>query len=233
MLENKLHEELMRHKAINKYGSTMIMEQDAPLEEPAAEPAVPTDAPADPAMEMPADPALDASLPPADGAMGDVPAPPAPGEDMSAPAEPGMEDDSTEEIDITDLVNMTKSIKKQMDASKDDSNGAIQKMDSVFSKLSELEGKLGEMDTVLAKIDELGAQIQQVKPKTPEEKLNMRSLDSYPFNEKPQEFFAHKQGEMRQSGKNEYVLTKDDVENYGKDEIMKSFNPDLDNAAQY
>ena len=51
--------------------------------------------------------------------------------------------------------------------------------------------------------------------------------------EKPQEFFAHKQGEMRQSGKNEYVLTKDDVENYGKDEIMKSFNPDLDNAAQY
>ena len=106
MLENKLHEELMRHKAINKYGSTMIMEQDAPLEEPAAEPAVPTDAPADPAMEMPADPALDASLPPADGAMGDVPAPPAPGEDMEAPAEPGMEDDSTEEIDITDLVNL-------------------------------------------------------------------------------------------------------------------------------
>lgn len=233
MLETKLHEELMRHKAINKYGSTMIMEQDAPLEEPATEPEVPTDAPADPSMEMPADPALDASMPPADGGMGDIPAPPAPGEDMSAPAEPGMEDDSTEEIDITDLVNMTKSIKKQMDASKDESNGAIQKMDSVFSKLSELEGKLGEMDTVLAKIDELGAQIQQVKPKTPEEKLNMRSLDSYPFNEKPQEFFAHKQGEMRQSGKNEYVLTKDDVENYGRDEIMKSFNPDLDNAAQY
>jgi hypothetical protein len=231
MLENKLHEELMRHKAINKYGSTMIMEQDAPLEEPALDAEAPV---ADPALEMPADPALDTSAAPTDAApMGDVPAPPMPGEDMSAPAEPGMEEESTEEIDITDLVNMTKSIKKQMDASKDESNGAIQKMDSVFSKLSELEGKLSEMDTVLAKIDELGSLIQQVKPKTPEEKLNMRSLDSYPFNEKPQEFFAHKQGEMRQSGKNEYVLTKDDVENYGKDEIMKSFNPDLDNAAQY
>jgi hypothetical protein len=231
MLENKLHEELMRYKAINKYGTTMIMEQEVPVD-PALGGEVP---PADPALGgevPPADPALGGEVPPADPALGGVPEP-APGEDMGAPADPSAEGDATEEIDITDLVNMTKSIKKQMDASKDESNGAIQKMDSVFSKLSELEGKLGEMDTVLAKIDELGSMIQQVKPKTPEEKLNMRSLDSYPFNEKPQEFFAHKQGEMRQSGKNEYVLTKDEVENYGKDQIMKSFNPDLDNAAQY
>ena len=54
----------------------------------------------------------------------------------------------------------------------------------------------------------------------------MRSLDSYPFNEKPQEFFAHKQGEMRASGKNEYVLTKDDVENYAPDALKTSFNPE-------
>lgn len=53
----------------------------------------------------------------------------------------------------------------------------------------------------------------------------MRSLDSYPFNEKPQEFFAHKQGEMAASGKNEYVLTKDEVNNYPNDTIKTSFNP--------
>jgi hypothetical protein len=231
MLEQKLHEELMRHKAINKYGKTMIMEQDAPPADPALDPAAAAAPPADPALGgevPPADPALDAAgAQPADGGL------PAPGADMSAPANPEAEGDSTEEIDITDLVNMTKSIKKQVDVNKDENTNVIQKMDAVFSKLSDLEGKLGEMDSVLAKIDQLGAQIQQVKPKTPEEKLEMRSLDSYPFNEKPQEFFAHKQGEMRQSGKNEYVLTKDEVENYGKDQIMKSFNPDIEDATQY
>ena len=30
---------------------------------------------------------------------------------------------------------------------------------------------------------------------------------------------------MRASGKNEYILTKNDIENYGKYVIMKSFNP--------
>lgn len=135
-------------------------------------------------------------------------------------------DDSTEEMDITDLVNMTKNIKQQLDNTKNDNSGVTQKMDDVFSKLGELEAKLGEMDQVLSKIDELGSKIQQMKPPTPVEKLEMRSLDSYPFNQKPEEFFNQKQGEMKASGKNEYVLTKDDIENYGRGEIMKSFNPE-------
>jgi hypothetical protein len=54
----------------------------------------------------------------------------------------------------------------------------------------------------------------------------MRSLDSYPFNEKPQEFFAHKQGEMQASGKNEYVLTKDEVQDYSNNMIKDTFNPE-------
>ena len=78
---------------------------------------------------------------------------------------------------------------------------------------------------LLPKIDQIGAEVQQVKPKTPIEKLEMRSLDSYPFNVKPDQFFAEKQQQMKDAGKNEYVLTKNDVENYGKNEIMKSFNP--------
>jgi hypothetical protein len=76
----------------------------------------------------------------------------------------------------------------------------------------------------MSKIDQLGATVEANKPKTEVEKLEMRSLDSYPFNEKPQEFFAHKQGEMRASGKNEYVLTKDEVENYPVENIKTSFN---------
>jgi hypothetical protein len=105
-------------------------------------------------------------------------------------------------------------------------------MDDVFSRLGELEQKLTQMDNILVKIDQLGSQIENIKEPTAVEKLEMRSLDSYPFNEKPQEFFAHKQSEMRASGKNEYVLTKGDVENYSQDEIEKTFNP-LQDESKY
>ena len=189
MLEKKLQEELNRYRAINKYGTKMIMEQDAP------------------ALDAPVD-----DLPPAPDAGGDMP-----------PAPDAMD---TEEIDITDLVNMTKNIKNDLENNKTDNASVIGKMDDVFTKLGDLEQKLAQMDAVMAKIDELGAKVEASKPKTGVEKLEMRSLDSYPFNEKPQEFFAHKQGEMAASGKNEYVLTKDEVNNYPTDIIKTSFNPD-------
>jgi hypothetical protein len=206
MLEKKLQEELNRYRAINRYGSKMIMEQDAPaLDAPAGD--LP---PADPALDAPA-----GDLPPAEPAL-DAPA-------GDLPPADGMD---TEEIDITDLVNMTKNIKNDLENNKTDNASVIGKMDDVFTKLGDLEQKLAQMDAVMAKIDELGAKVEASKPKTGVEKLEMRSLDSYPFNEKPQEFFAHKQGEMAASGKNEYVLTKDEVNNYPTDIIKTSFNPD-------
>jgi hypothetical protein len=158
---------------------------------------------------------------------GDVPPPPPAGGDVPAPPmdDAGMGGD-TEEIDITDLVNMTKNIKNDLESNKQDNSAVINKMDDVFTKLNDLEGKLAQMDQVMAKIDQLGATVEANRPKTEVEKLEMRSLDSYPFNEKPQEFFAHKQGEMQASGKNEYVLTKDEVENYPTDTIKTSFNPE-------
>jgi hypothetical protein len=212
MLEQKLLEELNRHKAINKYATKMIMEQDAP-------PAPPTD------DAMP--PADDSALPP----MDDMSAPPV--DDTSMPPAPPTDDlggdmGGTEEIDITDLVNMTKSIKKDIEDNKNDQSNVVGQMDSVFSKLGELEMKLSTMDSVIAKIEELGSKIEGIKEPTAQERLEMRSLDSYPFNQNPQQFFAAKQGEMRQSGKNEYVLTKQDVQDYSNDTIRSSFNPELE-----
>ena len=216
MLEKKLLEEVKRFNAINKYSKKMIMEQEAPAAEPEAGDVPPP--------------------PPAGGeetAPTDVPPPPPAGDvEPEADAAPlpdmGTEGD-TEEIDITDLVNMTKNIKNDIESNKQDHSAVINKMEDVFTKLNDLESKLGEMNAVMAKIDELGAKIEATRPKTEVEKLEMRSLDSYPFNEKPQEFFAHKQGEMRASGKNEYVLTKDDVENYAPDEVKSSFNTNNEN----
>jgi hypothetical protein len=211
MLEQKLQEELNRYKAINRYGKTMIMEQEVPPVDPAAPPA--PDAPVDPAaapMDAPVDPSAAPAEPAADAPVAGAP--------------DALPESDTQELDITDLVDMTKSIKKDLENHTQDNTAVINKMDDVFTKLNDLEIKLAQMDQVMAKIDELGAKVQQMKPETPVEKLEMRSLDSYPFNEKPQEFFNHKQQEMQQSGKNEYVLTKDDVTNYDSG-IKKSFNP--------
>ena len=213
MLEKKLQEELNRYKTINKYGKTMIMEQEVPAEDPATLPPAPDALPEDPAAPM--DPAAPTSDP------------------LAAPADVPAEGDTTEEIDITDLVNMTKSLKKDVEDNKNEHGDVIGKMDDVFSKLTDLEQKLSQMDQVMAKIDELGAKVDASKPKTGVEKLEMRSLDSYPFNEKPQEFFAHKQGEMAASGKNEYVLTKDDVVNYPTDTIKTSFNPNQEDEYKF
>jgi hypothetical protein len=211
MLENKLQEELNRYKAINKYAKKMIVEQEAPL--PPADPALDAAAPAD---------AAGAEMPPMDAAPMDV-----------APMDAAPEMDSTEEIDITDLVNMTKSLKKDIEGSQNDNSTVISKMDDVFTKLDDLASKLSEMDTLVQKIEQLGVEVKQMKPETPQEKLEMRSLDSYPFNQKPTDFFSQKQEEMRASGKNEYVLTKDDVNDFTPETLRDTFNDTGEEENEY
>lgn len=215
-MEKKVNliEELKRYNQINKYLNKLIVEQEA----------VPTPS------EVP--PMPDAEIP-----TENIPAPEntaIPEPEVSPDTEPVKpeSDDTIEEIDITDLVNMTKSIKTDLE-SKGNNKDVEQKMDDIFSKLTDLEDKLQGMNDLVSKIDNLSNEIQSVRPKTPEEKLEMRSLDSYPFNKNPQEFFADKQQEMRATGKNEYVLTKDDVQNYGKNEIIKTFNPDDEENEQF
>ena len=76
----------------------------------------------------------------------------------------------------------------------------------------------------MSKLNELEAKIEKYRPKTPEEKLELRSIDSGPFNQKLTDFFVDKQQDMEKSGKNEYVLTTDEVEDYTPAEIKGTFN---------
>jgi len=217
-LEKKLLEEVARFNQINKYAKKLMGEQEDPLAATPAPDALPG---ALPGAEAPAPDPL---------AGGEAPTgePPVGGETPMA-----VPEDNTEEIDITDLVNMTKSIKNDIDDSKGENKGIITKMDDVFTKLDELEKKLANMDNIISKIDELGTKIEQSKEPTPQERLQMRSLDSYPFNQNPQQFFAQKQGEMRTSGKNEYVLTKDDIDNYSRETIRDTFNIDNEDEDEF
>jgi hypothetical protein len=217
MLEKKLHEEVQRFREINKYARILMNEQELP-------PAPGGDVPP-PSPDMGAAPTPDAgALPTPD--MGATP----PLADAQVPAIP---ESDTEEIDITDLVNMTKSIKKELDSKKSSTGDVEMKMNDIFTKLDGLEKHISNMDNIINKIEELGSKIENMRPKSPQEKLELRSLDSYPFNQNPQQFFAHKQDEMQQSGKNEYVLTKNDVENYSQETIKDTFNPNLDDDNEY
>lgn len=214
MIKKKLtlEEQVARFKNIHSYN--VLREQEIPTDgepevPPAEEPAM-GDVPAEGGME---------DLPPADGTEE---LPDDPSTDLMSD-DTGMDD--TEELDITDLVNLTKSIKNDLDDQKNNNqNDGIKQ--EILGKLSSFEMLPSRIEQIINSIENISAKMETLKEPTPVEKLEMRSLDSYPFAKKPNEFFNEKQREMEQSGKNEYVLTKDEIQNYSPDQIVKSFNPD-------
>jgi DNA repair exonuclease SbcCD ATPase subunit len=189
-IDRKILEELNRYNSINKY----IVEQDE----------------------------LAGGLPPAP--EGDVPPAPVDVEndpdvekiDSEGKGEESTDDEDSEELDITELVNSQKDISQKQD----------QYFEQLFGHLENLESKLGEMDQLMNKVNSLEDKLEKYRPKTPQEKLELRSLDSGPYNQKLSDFFVDKETEMEKSGKNEYVLTTDDVENFTPSEIKTSFSPE-------
>lgn len=213
-IDKQILEELKRFNQINSY---ILNEQ------PEAEPA--GDLPPAPEAEAPVGepeaPAPDAATPeapaPDAGAATEVPEPVDIENDPDVEevdAEKETEEGDTEEIDITDLVTSQQEIQAKQD----------EFMDSMFSKLDDLAGKLENMDQIMNKINDLETKFEKYRTKTPEEKLQLRSLDSYPYNQKLTDFFEDKEQEMQQTGKNEYVLTSDEVENFSPNEVKKTFN---------
>jgi hypothetical protein len=151
------------------------------------------------------------ALAPPPGGIADAPAPAAP----VPPAEPEPKGGGTEELDITDLVDSQKNIESKQD----------EYFNNLFSQIQNLESKLKEMDGIVNKLNSLEMKIEKYREKTPEEKLELRTYDSYPFNQKLSDFFDDKKLEMEKTGKNDYVLTTDEVEDVNINDIKKSFSP--------
>jgi hypothetical protein len=195
-IDEKILEEIARYNSINHY----ITEQDATL------PPAPDET----------------ALPPAPGMEGVPPAAPAAPEtaavDVATDPEVekvdsnGAEEGKTEEMDITDLVKSQKNIEEKQE----------EFFNNLFSHLNDLESKLGEMDNIVSTLNNLEAKIEKLRPKTAEEKLELRSLDSGPYTTKLSDFFNDKQDDFDKTGK-EYVLTTDEVQDYSPTEIKKTF----------
>ena len=205
-VDKKILKEIQKYNTINKYISEQF---DA--EAPEADATAPTDTalPADggvDAIPEPVDIANDPDVEVVDDTEGDV------ATDVTS-TEP-TEEGGTEELDITDLVTSQKDIQSEQD----------EYMNTMFSKLSDLEEKLSAMDAIFNKINNIENKIEKYREKTPEEKLSLRSLDSYPYNQKLTDFFTDKQEDLEKTGKNEYILTSDEVENFSPNEIKNTFN---------
>ena len=215
-VDKKILEELRRYNQINKY----IIEQEAldvppPADVPPTDPTAGDLPPADPAAVPP---------PPAEPTAEPTPIDPATDPDVEkidseGESVEGGDEEGTEELDITDLVSSQKSIETKQE----------EYFNNLFGQLENLQSKLGEMDKLVSKIDSLEAKVEKYRPKTAQEKLELRSLDSGPYNQKLSDFFVDKEEEMEKSGKNEYVLTTDEVKDFSPSEIKDSFRDFPDN----
>jgi hypothetical protein len=93
---------------------------------------------------------------------------------------------------------------------------------------TEMIEKMGGEEAYKEKIDLVDAKLEKYRPKTAQEKLELRSLDSGPYKQNLADFFKDKEDEMEMTGKNEYVLTRDEVENFSPSEIEKTFNEPME-----
>ena len=207
-LDKKILNEINRYRSINNY----IFEQDA-------------DALALGALEPEA--GATPPPPPAEATATPPPPPPSGAEPIDVDNDPDVEkiDDNgkseeskdkgsdSEELDITELVTAQKDIQSKQD----------DYFENLFGQLNKLESRLGEMDAIMNKLNALENKIEKYREKTPQEKLELRSYDSYPFNQKLSQFFDDKKEDMEKTGKNDYVLTPDEVTDINVSDIKSSF----------
>ena len=170
---------------------------------------------------MPQDPNAMGADPMADPMGGDMG-----GEDPLADADGDMSEDDGETIDIDGLTKAEDKLNvKQNRIGRD-----LSKVDNrITSLIDTINNLLSKVDSNNSEIEALKAEFEKRNP-TQTEKLNLRSLDSYPFNVKPNEYWAEKAKEggyeaysdNAEPTTKEYVITNDDVDN-PSDDIAKTF----------
>ena len=169
---------------------------------------------------------------PMDGGMGGGVDPNAMGNEGMPPMDdmPPMEDE--EVIDVDDITNAQEKMNNKV-------NHVGRELGNVDDKIETLLTSLEKMQQM---IDNNNQEIAQFKKEfekrnpTQTEKLNLRSLDSYPFNVNPKDYWDEKgidpnsnysgYSDNDEPTDKDYIITNSDVDDFDERAISQSFNID-------
>lgn len=148
------------------------------------------------------------------------------------PQEGGDEDE--EVIDVDELTNSQEETEQKVDSL---GKGMGQVDSRIASLLTAIEGMEKIISNNNQEIMNLKKEFEKRNP-TQTEKLNLRSLDSYPYKTAPTEYWAqqNKNGKYdaysdnQESTTNEYEITNNDVDDFNEREVADSFY--IDNGLQ-
>lgn len=143
--------------------------------------------------------------------------------------------DSSDDGSTIDIDGLTK-VQDKLDVKQNHLGRDFSKVDTKIEDLiNTIKSLQSRLDANNSEIESLKSEFEKRNP-TQTEKLNLRSLDSYPFNVKPNDYWrdqAEKGGYEAYSDNGEpttkeYVITNDDVDNPSKDVADTFFQIDDD-----
>lgn len=158
----------------------------------------------------------------------DMPMPPMDNDNMPPAEEPEEENDV---IDVEDMVQAQEKLNNK-------SNEIGQDLGNLDSRIANLMTAVEKMKGIIdhnnSEITSLKAELEKRIP-TQTERLNMRSLDSYPFNVNPTDYWKDKEEkggyaakyDNNQPEKKEYIIKPEDVNNYSETDVANSFDDEL------
>ena len=146
------------------------------------------------------------------------------------PMDDTMNGEEEEVIDVDQLTDAQEKMNSKV-------NTVGQNLGDMNSKIESLINMLGNMEQMInnnnQEIEKFKAEFEKRNP-TQTEKLNLRSLDSYPFNVSPKDYWAQKgedpnsnysgEADNQKSTTQEYQITNNDVDDFNEREMEKSFD---------
>ena len=150
---------------------------------------------------------------------------------------PDMEDEDEEVIDVEDITNAQEKMNDKVNSVGRNLNQVDDRISKLFDTIDKMERMI---DANNAEIAAFKKEFEKRNP-TPTEKLNLRSLDSYPFNVNPKDYWAEKgianpgtssvykaYSDNEEPTTQEYEITNKDVDDFDERKIGNSFFIDDD-----
>lgn len=166
------------------------------------------------------DSSMDDNMPPMDDDISSM--------DDGLPSIEGGEDETV--IDVDDITNAQEKMNDKINVVGKDLGDFGDKIETLLQSLSKMEDMINNNNR---EIENFKSEFEKRNP-TQTEKLNLRALDSYPFNVNPKEYWAEKSGDpnSKYSGfanndkptTQEYVITNSDVDDFSERDMDRSFD---------